>query len=106
MRNGIYFILLCNFIHLLSFSFFKIFFLCFLEIKCRCKIGSRIRTGATIRIQHLKTGRYLHSHLHRSPLSNQQEVSAYGEGGKGDTGKVIVIFVIYFFFFVLTLFRI
>lgn len=28
----------------------------------------------------------MHSHLHQSPLSGQQEVSAYGEGGNGDTG--------------------
>lgn len=57
----------------------------------RCKVGSKIRTGAQIRLQHLKTGRYLHSHLHRSPLSNQQEVSAYGEAGKGDTGKILIL---------------
>jgi dolichyl-phosphate-mannose--protein O-mannosyl transferase len=37
-------------------------------------------------MQHLKTGKYLHSHLHRSPLSGNQEVSAYGESGKGDSG--------------------
>ena len=30
--------------------------------------------------------RNLHSHLHRSPLSGNQEVSAYGENGVGDSG--------------------
>ena len=40
--------------------------------------------------------RNLHSHHFSSPLTNQQEVSAFGEMGEGDTGdvwKVIVVFL-------------
>lgn len=37
-------------------------------------------------MQHLNTKKNLHSHLHPSPLTNQQEVSAYGDNGLGDTG--------------------
>ena len=35
---------------------------------------------------HLSTKRNLHSHHFQSPLSNNQEVSAYGENGEGDEG--------------------
>lgn len=37
-------------------------------------------------MNHLSTKRNLHSHLFQSPLSNNQEVSAFGENGEGDTG--------------------
>ncbi|CAG8746522.1 9644_t:CDS:2, partial [Racocetra fulgida] len=36
-----------------------------------------IKCGDLIRLQHVGTERFLHSHYHRSPLSNQQEVSAF-----------------------------
>lgn len=39
-----------------------------------------------IRLQHLTTQKYLHSHHFSSPLSGNQEISAYGENGLGDTG--------------------
>lgn len=56
-----------------------------------------VMCGNTVRLQHQATGRYLHSvrclsnrvdnqHLHKSPLSSQQEVSAFGENGTGDGG--------------------
>jgi len=51
-----------------------------------CRTGTKIKRGDIIRLQHLNTGRNLHSHLQKSPLTNQQEVSAYGEEGNGDTG--------------------
>ena len=44
--------------------------------------------GQKIRLEHLSTHRNLHSHHFSSPLSSQQEVSAFGEGGRGDTGDV------------------
>lgn len=37
--------------------------------------GDIIETGAIIRLQHMKTRRWLHSHLHASPLSGNLEVS-------------------------------
>ncbi|PRP88543.1 hypothetical protein PROFUN_02954 [Planoprotostelium fungivorum] len=57
-----------------------------------CSTGTAIKNGDVIRLLHLQTGKALHSHLHRSPLSGNQEVSAYGDNG-GDTGdnwKVVV----------------
>jgi len=52
-----------------------------------CVQGAYIRDGATVKITHLNTGKNLHSHgAHASPLSNNQEVSAYGEDGVGDAG--------------------
>jgi len=51
-----------------------------------CKTGTPIKNGDVIRLEHLGTRKLLHSHLHQSPLTKQQEVSAFGEGGVGDTG--------------------
>lgn len=45
-----------------------------------------IKCGQTIRLQHLSTGRNLHSHTFVSPLSRNLEVSAFGERGEGDEG--------------------
>jgi dolichyl-phosphate-mannose--protein O-mannosyl transferase len=52
-------------------------------------IRDRIKNGDTIRLVHLATNKNLHSHLHPSPLSNQQEVSAFAIDDKanGDTGN-------------------
>ena len=47
-----------------------------------------IRPGATIRLEHTRTGKHLHSHDVRPPVSDvdfQNEVSGYGfEGFEGD----------------------
>merc|ERR1712215_47424 len=51
-----------------------------------CKRGEPVSCGQKIRLEHLTTNRNLHSHHFSSPLSDQQEVSAFGEGGEGDTG--------------------
>ena len=48
--------------------------------------GTPLRCGDVVRLQHVTTRRYLHSHLHTSPLTNKQEVSGYGEGSHSDTG--------------------
>jgi len=50
-----------------------------------CVQGTAVRNGQVIRLQHYATRRNLHSHNHRSPLSKQQEVSAFGENGDGDS---------------------
>ena len=47
--------------------------------------GTHVEDGDVIRLQHVATGRNLHSHSIASPVTNQQEVSAFGEGGHGDT---------------------
>uniref|UniRef100_A0A1A8MX04 Stromal cell-derived factor 2 n=1 Tax=Nothobranchius pienaari TaxID=704102 RepID=A0A1A8MX04_9TELE len=49
-----------------------------------CHRGSPVTCGQTIRLTHVNTGRNLHSHYFASPLSSNQEVSAFGEEGEGD----------------------
>ncbi|XP_044181397.1 stromal cell-derived factor 2-like [Acropora millepora] len=51
-----------------------------------CKRGNPIKCGSTLRLQHLATKRNLHSHYFQSPISHNQEVSAFGENGQGDEG--------------------
>ncbi len=46
-----------------------------------CKRGVPVSCGQEVRFEHLTTGRNLHSHHFTSPLSNSQEVSAFGEQG-------------------------
>ena len=41
--------------------------------------------GSLLRLQHLATGKFLHSHSFSSPLSSNQEVSAFGENGTQNT---------------------
>ncbi len=51
-------------------------------------VGTVVKCGDLVRLQHASTKRWLHSHLHASPLTHRQEISGYGEeGGVGsDTG--------------------
>jgi len=51
-----------------------------------CTAGSTIPYGSKFRLTHLDTGKNLHSHLYRSPLSNNQEVTGFGDNGGGDQG--------------------
>lgn len=52
-----------------------------------CNRGEPIKCGDIIRLYHLSTNKNLHSHIFRSPLSGNQEISCYGdEKGEGDTG--------------------
>ncbi|TVU05708.1 hypothetical protein EJB05_48887, partial [Eragrostis curvula] len=50
------------------------------------KQGDAIETGSIIKLQHMRTRRWLHSHLHASPLSGNLEVSCFGGDGQSDTG--------------------
>ncbi|KAL5229403.1 hypothetical protein ABZP36_028179 [Zizania latifolia] len=50
------------------------------------KQGDTIETGSIIRLQHMRTRRWLHSHLYASPLSGNLEVSCFGGDGQSDTG--------------------
>ncbi|CAL5001890.1 unnamed protein product [Urochloa decumbens] len=50
------------------------------------KQGDAIETGSIIKLQHMKTRRWLHSHLHASPLSGNLEVSCFGGDELSDTG--------------------
>ena len=52
-----------------------------------CTRGEPVECGATIRLQHIQSKKNLHSHHFSSPLSGNQEVSAFGDkNGDGDTG--------------------
>ena len=52
-----------------------------------CERGEDITDGRLIRLQHLQTRKWLHSHAaHRSPLTNNQEVSAHGDEENSDAG--------------------
>lgn len=49
--------------------------------------GEKIRCGSVVRMTHLNTMKNLHSHPVQSALSNQREVTAFGQGDmKGDGG--------------------
>eukprot|EP00898_Chlorokybus_atmophyticus_P004126 jgi/Chlat1/4714/Chrsp30S04766 len=50
--------------------------------------GDKVEHGTVIRLQHLNTRRWLHSHGHASPISNQYEVSGFGDDNNSDTGDV------------------
>ncbi|XP_050295337.1 stromal cell-derived factor 2 [Anthonomus grandis grandis] len=51
-----------------------------------CLRGDPIPCGSVIRLFHVETKKNLHSHLFSSPLSGNQEISAYGNDGEGDSG--------------------
>lgn len=49
--------------------------------------GHALRHGDVLRLRHVETGRNLHSHRRfPSPLTGQQEVTAFGRDGVGDAG--------------------
>ncbi|KAJ9549079.1 hypothetical protein OSB04_021622 [Centaurea solstitialis] len=45
--------------------------------------GDSIETGTVIRLQHMRTRKWLHSHLHASPISGNLESSLICPSGKG-----------------------
>ncbi|KAK9808465.1 hypothetical protein WJX73_009004 [Symbiochloris irregularis] len=49
-----------------------------------CPQGSSIKSGFQLRLQHASTRKFLHSHHFESPLSGQQEVSAFGSDTDSD----------------------
>ncbi|GBG84577.1 hypothetical protein CBR_g38858 [Chara braunii] len=54
--------------------------------KAPCAQGSVTKHGDVIRLQHMRTRKWLHSHLHSSPLTNNFEVSCFGGDSSTDTG--------------------
>ncbi|KAI9033614.1 MIR motif-containing protein, partial [Phycomyces nitens] len=54
----------------------------------QCKRGEPVPCGSIIRLRHINTNGYLHSHNHKSPLSSQQEVSCYDGHDTGDDWRV------------------
>lgn len=56
-----------------------------------CVRGEAVAHGTTVRLQHVLTRAWLHSHLHKSPLSGQGEVSCFGSDESSDTGDHWVV---------------
>lgn len=51
--------------------------------------GSPIACGSQVRLRHVRTRLFLHSHWHKAPLSGEQEVSGFpGESDSGDNWLV------------------
>ncbi|VDO46531.1 unnamed protein product [Onchocerca flexuosa] len=62
-------------------------------IKETCKRGEPVKCGSKIRLKHLTTGSYLHSHLFAAPLTKENqvviiflEVSCFGSTESSDSG--------------------
>ncbi|MCO5555333.1 hypothetical protein L7F22_008879 [Adiantum nelumboides] len=53
--------------------------------------GATIPHGAVIRLQHMQTRRWLHSHLHQSPITGNLEVSCFGAEGESDDGDLWIL---------------
>ncbi|KAI9292510.1 hypothetical protein K502DRAFT_367546 [Neoconidiobolus thromboides FSU 785] len=51
--------------------------------------GTPVKCGSIINLSHLNTGSYLHSHIHESPLSSNQEVSCFAGNDQGDNWQLI-----------------
>ncbi|KAF9189254.1 hypothetical protein BGZ51_008198 [Haplosporangium sp. Z 767] len=53
-----------------------------------CGRGEPVPCGSTIRLKHINTKKFLHSHHHHSPMSGGLEVSAYEGQDDGDNWEV------------------
>ena len=56
-----------------------------------CPQGTPIQSGFRLRLQHLQSGKWLHSHAYKSPLSGNQEVSCFGSKDQSDSGDVWIV---------------
>lgn len=56
-----------------------------------CQRGTPVKCGQAIRLTHVNTGKNLHTHHFPSPLSNNQEVSAFGDDGEGDDLDIWIV---------------
>eukprot|EP00762_Andalucia_godoyi_P002540 ANDGO_02795.mRNA.1 hypothetical protein len=56
-----------------------------------CKPGQALKNGQVVTLEHVQTRKLLHSHLHASPLSGNQEVSAYEGRDSGDFWKIVTV---------------
>ena len=50
-----------------------------------CATGEPMKCGKILRLEHMETGKNLHSHKISSPISHRNEVSGHGDDGEGDT---------------------
>ncbi|KFP35156.1 Stromal cell-derived factor 2-like 1, partial [Chlamydotis macqueenii] len=56
-----------------------------------CQRGTPVKCGQAVRLTHVNTGKNLHTHHFPSPLSNNQEVSAFGDDGEGDDLDIWIV---------------
>lgn len=56
-----------------------------------CPQGTPLSSGSKIKLYHSSTQKWLHSHLFPSPLTNNQEVSAFGSSDSSDTGDIWIL---------------
>lgn len=54
------------------------------KLQHTCDRGEPVPCGSTIRLKHVNTKKFLHSHQHQSPMSAGLEVSAYEGLDDGD----------------------
>lgn len=57
----------------------------------QCTPGATFKKGSKIRLQHTGTRKWMHSHDYQSPLTNNQEVSAFGDDENSDSGDVWIV---------------
>eukprot|EP00197_Chlamydomonas_leiostraca_P011332 CAMPEP_0202866864 /NCGR_PEP_ID=MMETSP1391-20130828/8401_1 /ASSEMBLY_ACC=CAM_ASM_000867 /TAXON_ID=1034604 /ORGANISM="Chlamydomonas leiostraca, Strain SAG 11-49" /LENGTH=235 /DNA_ID=CAMNT_0049546851 /DNA_START=51 /DNA_END=758 /DNA_ORIENTATION=+ len=53
-----------------------------------CVPGDTVKKGQAVRLQHVATRKWLHSHRFQSPLSGNLEVSAFGSESQTDGGDI------------------
>jgi dolichyl-phosphate-mannose--protein O-mannosyl transferase len=66
------------------------YFIVYGGLEDECPRGQPIKCQSSIRLRHMNTNVFLHSHLHESPLSGNQEVSGYeSTSNQDDEWKVL-----------------
>ncbi|PRQ26899.1 putative glycosyltransferase 39 [Rosa chinensis] len=56
------------------------------QLETSARQGDSIPSGTIVRLHHMRTRKWLHSHLHASPISGNQEISCFGGEHESDTG--------------------
>eukprot|EP00922_Rhytidocystis_sp_ex-Travisia-forbesii_P014574 GHVS01021786.1.p1 GENE.GHVS01021786.1~~GHVS01021786.1.p1 ORF type:complete len:236 (+),score=41.00 GHVS01021786.1:80-787(+) len=61
------------------------------DAKASSATGSPVSCGSVVRLEHADSNKNLHSHEIPSPISGQNEVSAFGTNGDGNEGDNFVV---------------
>lgn len=69
-------------------TFFLSLSLVMAQLAHTCERGEPVPCGSVIRLKHVNTKKFLHSHMHQSPMSGGLEVSAYEGSDDGDNWTV------------------
>ncbi len=62
--------------------------------------GEAILCGSIVRLEHVNTGKNLHSHKHNSFVTESQEVCGFGANGEGGKFNLKLIKLIYLFIYI------